>query len=232
MPQLLNPETGEIISFHSELTADWEDSVEVTSNPVPFGEPSTNHKEKKPRTYSLKLVQTDTPLAEQVAEGAEPPGSRWDSVVERFLDRNLMERLSYVSTTLGLVTDLDITSVRRGRNKELRTIYEIQLTKARYARAQAVTLPPAKRQKKPTTTPEVDKGPQPTTEAPTPLQSANHRIYVQGGSVRAKADSIRERLKTQTYAVGDQSAAPPPPSADELFSSYMPAGPQVSTLQR
>lgn len=230
MPMLRNPETADVLYFTAELSADWEDTVEVSANPVPLSDPAQTHKERKPRTYTLRLVCSDAPLQKDLPPGgAQPPGERWDSAVEAWLRRNLMARLDYISPSTGLVQGVDITSVRRGRNGSvMSTTYDINLTQARFAEAQTVRLPPPRRQKKPTTNPPEDKGPAPTEQAPPKLQSADARIYK--GVVTDRKETLQYRLLPQNWAVGESSAGPSALEAEQLdaeslSSNYQFAGP-------
>lgn len=211
------------LRFHGEMEVDWEDTVEVTDNPVPLGEPATWHKEKKARTYSLRLIMNDTPLEIQEFDAA-PPGERWDSKVEAWFDRHLMDRLTYISANLGVVRGLDVESISRGRKPLVgRTIYDIKLKQVRYAEAQTVRLPPPRKQKKKTTNPPVDKGPVPTAPAPPRLQSENAIIYLNSGLATSQKNSLKYRLTNTTYASSDQQSLPI--DAADLRSDYQYAGP-------
>lgn len=227
MPLLIDEaDPTDVLRVHAELEVSWEDTVEVTDSPVPLAAPVSLHKERRPRTYSMRLAMSDAPLADLLPfDGQGPPGERWDSMVEAWLDRHLMGRLQYVSPSTGLVTRLELTSVRRGRKGALQeTQYDLQFKQTRLARSQTVDLPPARRHRKPNTKPPDEKGPAATKDAPPKLQSADARIYQ--GVVTGRTDSLRYRALPYNYAVGEATSAEPViPDAETLTSGYQYSGP-------
>jgi len=149
------------LTFHSEMSVAVNEKQDVTEHPIAGDTPIADHIQRRFRSLTIVVCQTETPGPWQIpASNVVEDGRTYLEEAIEWLESYRTSELVYISDRGGVFSQIAIESYGYEWDSVARLVFTIQAKQIRRAREERVRLPPPRPRgkPKPDLTPSVDTG--------------------------------------------------------------------------